>query len=114
MDKDRKTDRKPLKVYLNVFNEKTGDQIGYLVDITQEGFLLTNENPINAGETFQLKVELPAEIEGTKEFSFSATSMWSDKDSESDFYNSGFQFDKNFKIDVKIIQHLIEKYCFKS
>ena len=113
MERDQRPSRMSLKVYLKVLDEKAGQLFGYMVDITREGFLLTKETPTEPGDTFQLKLELSDEIEGRKHFHFSATSMWNEKDSESDFYNTGFKFERSSDEDGKIIEQVIEKFCFK-
>ena len=114
MEKDQRPPRMSLKVYLKVLDEKTDQLFGYMVDITPEGFLLTKEAPTESDNTFQLKLELPSEIEGRKNFQFSAISMWSEKDSESDFYNTGFKFEGTSDEDEKMIEQVTEKFCFKS
>ena len=114
MERDQRTPRMSLKVYLKVLDEKTGQLFGYMVDITREGFLLTKETSTESGNTFQLKLELPSEIEGRKNLQFSATSTWNDKDSESDFYNTGFKFEGLSDDDEKMLEQVMEKFCFKS
>jgi len=103
MEKKRQSDRKALKVYLKVMDTKTNDLLGHAVDITEKGVMLTCEGPIEAGVGFDLQLELPAEIEGIREIHFSARSMWSTKDSETDFYNTGFEFSGLSERDSRII-----------
>ncbi len=102
-----------LTVYLKVFDEKTSDLIGYLVDVNNDGLLLASEASIETNIVFRLKLELPTEIEGSQKFLFSATSRWSDKDSESNFYNSGFRFEEVSDKDKNILEQLVEKFCFQ-
>ena len=104
--------RKFLKLYLQVTDRETDQLVGHLVDITDSGGQLTSEQPIKTDETFQLTLALPAEIMGTKKLEFTATTRWSEKDSESDFYNTGFQFGELSSQNMEIIKILIEKYCF--
>jgi len=56
-----------------------------------------------------MKLELPAKIEGKQVVLFSATSKWSQKDSESDYYNSGFQLDE-----ISDMEQLMQKFCFSD
>lgn len=114
METNRKSTRMALKVYLKVLDEKTDQLFGYLVDITSEGIMLTSEASVETEAVFRFKLEFPAEIEGSKEFSFSAKSMWSEKDSETDFFNSGFKFEAPSEKDEDIIAKIIEKFCFKT
>ncbi|MFC1516240.1 PilZ domain-containing protein [Thermodesulfobacteriota bacterium] len=104
--------RKFLKLYLEVSDLETDQLFGHLVDVTDSGGQVTSEQPIKTDATFQLRLTLPAEIMGTKEIDFSATTRWSEKDSELDFYNTGFQFAELSSQNMEIIKILIEKYCF--
>jgi len=98
---------------MKVINAETQEVIGYLVNITTDGLMLTSEAPLDTEAVFQLKVIFPAEIKGSKELTLSATSRWCDQDEEdSRFYNTGFQLVDLPKPDAKIIKQLMKKYCF--
>ncbi|MEW6670146.1 MAG: PilZ domain-containing protein [Thermodesulfobacteriota bacterium] len=112
MEKKRQSDRKALKLYLQVKAVNTGDLLGHAVDITEAGVMLTSEIPIETGTGFELQLELPAEIEGIRTIQFSARSMWSAKDSETGFYNTGFEFSDLSDRDRNLITQVIKKYCF--
>jgi len=112
MEKKRQSDRKALRLYLEVTVVKTGDLLGHAVDITEKGIMLTSEARIETGVEFDLQLALPAEIEGNREIHFSARSLWSTKDSETDFYNTGFEFSELSDKDRRIIFQVIKKYCF--
>jgi len=114
MDIKRGYERKNLKIYLQAFDMKTNQIFGYIVDITKEGIMLTREQGVEIDDDFQLRVVLPAEIDGKKEFSFSAKSRWSAKDSESEFYNIGMQFINLSPSDLQIIENLIQDFCFDT
>ena len=112
MERKRQSDRKALKLYMKANNVKTGDLLGHAVDITDRGIMLTSEAPIETGAGFDLELELPAEIEGSKSFHFSARSLWSAKDSETDFYNTGFEFSDLSDRGRQVVAQLMNKYCF--
>jgi hypothetical protein len=84
------------------------------VDITKEGIMLTREQRVEIDDVFQLKMLLPAEINGRKELSFSAKSRWSEKDGESEFYNIGMLFINLSSSDLQTIENLIQEYCFDT
>ena len=114
MDIKRKTERPGLKVYLQVVDRETDRILGYAVDVTDKGFMLTSEQAIDTGLTFQLRLKLSAEIEGIKELDFTAVSRWSDQDPDTDFFNTGFQFIDLAPENEVVISRLLEKYCFGS
>lgn len=114
MDFKRGHERKDLKVFLKVLDMNTNETFGYLVNITREGVMLTKDQGVETDQKFQLKVILPSEIDGKKEFSFSAKSSWSKKDSESEFYNIGMQFIDLAPGDLIIIDKLVNDFCFNT
>ena len=114
MEKRKKSERKCLKVYLKVVNVETDQLFGYMVDITDKGLMLTSEQPVATKASFRLRVDLSSQIEGRNEFDLSAQSMWSEKDDESGFYNTGFLFIDISPEDLKIIDQMIDKLCFSE
>ena len=114
MEDKRKLKRRDLISYLRVFGEDPDKTIGHLVDITTEGIMLISEEAIETGMVFQLRMVLPAEIEGSREVTFSAESKWCREDENPAFYNTGFKLINPSPEHIKIIEHLIQKYCFRE
>jgi len=105
-------ERKNLIYYLKVSDTQSNTPIGHAVDISNHGFMLTAATPIEPKELFQLKVLLPAEMNGSWHLEFAATSRWCRPDENPDYYNVGFQFTDITPESAKIIGKLIENYCF--
>lgn len=105
-------ERKNLIYYLKVTDTNSNAPIGHAVDISNQGFILTAGNPIEPEGLFQMKLLLPAEMNGSWHLSFSATSRWCRPDENPDFYNVGFQFADITPEGTEIIEKLIENYCF--
>jgi c-di-GMP-binding flagellar brake protein YcgR len=114
VDIKRENKRKNLKVYLKTLDDRTNQVFGFIVDITKEGIMVTREQGVDVDEVLQLRMVLPTEIDGKREFSFSAKSRWSKKDSDSEFYNIGLQFIKPSPGDIRIIDNLIQNFCFDT
>ncbi len=114
MDVKRGHKRNDLKIYLKTLDDTTNQIFGFIVDITKEGVMVTKEQGVEIDDVFQLRVVLPVEIDGKKEFSFSAKSRWSKKDSDSKFYNIGLKFIKLSPGDIEIIENLIKNFCFNA
>lgn len=112
MEDKRKLKRRHLIYYLRVFNKKTDQLIGHLVDITTEGIMLISEEPIDTTAIFQLNMTLPANIEGNKQIAFKARSLWCKKDINPDFYNTGFQLINISVKGIQIIERLIHDFSF--
>ena len=97
-----------------VYDDKTDQELGYVVNITNEGIMITHDQSIDVNVDYHLKLVLSAEIEGKKELHFTARSRWTEEDSESDFYNTGFQFIDPSPPDPQIIEKLIQDFCFET
>lgn len=98
---------------MKVFNDKTDDLIGFLVNLTIEGLMLSSDGPIETETVFDLRVALPEEIKGAKEITVVAKSIWCDQD-EPPLYNTGFQLQDAEKKDIRIIEKVMKKFCFKA
>jgi hypothetical protein len=98
---------------MKVFNNDTDDLVGFLVNITTEGMMLSSDAAIETDTVFSLRVALPEEIKGNKEITLPAKSIWCDQD-EPPLYNTGFQFQDTEKKDIRIIEKIMKKFCFKS
>jgi hypothetical protein len=110
----RRVKRSHLIYYLRVFNQVNNETLGHLVDITPEGAMLISENPIPVDTHFQLRMMLPAEILGRTHLDFEAESLWSKRDLNPDFHDTGLRL-LNVKVrDTAIISRLIDEYGFRD
>ncbi len=114
MTERRKTKRRYLLYYGRVYDETAQKQLGYLVDITEHGFMLLSEEPIPVGETLRLKLELTLDIAKGPFMNFTAKSMWCEADIDPNHYNVGFEIVEIKPGDVQIIQEIITVYGFRD
>ena len=114
MAERRKTKRRYLLYYGRVYDETAQKQLGYLVDITEHGFMLLSDEQIPAGQTLHLKLELTLDIAKGPFMNFIAKSLWCDADLNPDHYNCGFEIVEIKPEDIKIIQEIIETYGFRD
>ena len=113
MQEKRKHKRIPLHYYLKVSGSDTEELLGYMIDVTPEGFKLLGEKQIPAGSQVQCTVELPEEIKGYKELSFRATACWSIQDVNPDYYASGYQIGEIEPEGETVIALIIHHYGHK-
>ena len=106
----RKLTRKQLNASLRVFDVKTGQRAGRLVDITLEGLMIVSTQPIEANETFHFSMVLPSEIKGTNRVSFTCESMWCKAANYSNHFGTGFKIIDMNKEDIDILELLIRGY----
>ncbi len=77
--------------YLRVFDQDTGKLLGYIVDISTSGMMLISDQPLPVHKEYRLYVDVPQE-EGQRERVFlKALSLWSSKDINPDFFDTGFR-----------------------
>ncbi len=114
MAERRKTKRRYLLYYGRVYDETAQKQLGYLVDITENGFMLLSEEPMPIGETMHLKLELTMDINKGPWMNFTAKSLWCEADISPDRYNCGFEIVEIKPKDIKIIRDIIETYSFRD
>jgi len=98
--------------YLKVINQKNGDVLGHLVDITTRGIMIMTQNPIPSNQLFQLTMSLPKEIMGRNSVTFDAECKWCRKSINPDYYDAGFQFVAVSPNDIKTIENLINEFLF--
>jgi len=110
----RKLKRRHLIYYLRVFDRNSGELLGHLVDVTQEGAKLISENPIPVMQRFQLRMLLPAEIFGRNELNFEAESLWSYFDINPQFHDTGFRLIDVDTRDMLTIARLINEFGFRD
>lgn len=114
MSERRKLKRIHLIYYLRVFDMATGKQIGHVIDLTTEGILMLSDQEIPLQKEFHLKMDLPSEIRGTEVFEFKAESLWSSRDENPDFINTGFKILEIEEDGLGIINRLITRFRFRD
>ena len=110
MGEKRRLSRRNLRHQLMVLDRETDELVGYLVDITTEGMMLTCKKPVNAEGTFNLKMLLPDKIKGSRQISFVAQNIWYRKDTSSGFYKTGFRLREISNGSKEAIQVLIQVF----
>ncbi len=114
MTEHRKMKRWHVIYYLRIFDRDSGSLLGHLVDITTEGIKMVSEEILPLEKDFRLKMEVPLESGKVEEVLFRARSMWSEKDTNPDFYATGFNLKKPNMDTIKIIQSLIADLSFND
>jgi hypothetical protein len=114
MKEKRKTGRRYLLYYMRVYDAGTKSQIGNLVDITPHGAMIVSEDPLEVGETLQIRMELTNDVSEHPFMEFSARSKWCELDVTPDMYNIGFEILEISPEDVKTIRRIIKQFSFRD
>jgi hypothetical protein len=109
--KKRKLTRKNFSYYMRVMNERTGDLLGQLGDISSGGFRLESDKAIAVGETFDLRIDQTGEIAPKGYITFTARTRWCQKDPyDPTIYNVGFQIIDMTPADYDIFVQMFNAY----
>jgi hypothetical protein len=107
----RKLERKNFSYYMRVMNERTGDLLGQLGDISSGGFRLESDKAIAVGEAFDLRIDQTGEISPKGYITFSARTRWCQKDPyDPTIYNVGFQIIDMTPADYDIFVQMFNTY----
>jgi hypothetical protein len=114
MQERRSFPRKYLMFYSRVFNLRTGELVGHIVEITPTGAMLISETPLETNVNYHLKMELPDELSSKQFLTFDAHSVWCNHDIIPAFYDIGFQLLNVPQSDIDLIQHLVDAFGFRE
>lgn len=110
----RKLKRRHLIYYLRVFDIKTNELLGHLVDISPGGVKIMSEGAIPIGDKYQLKMHLPDEMENATDIIFDVECVWSEQDINPEFFAAGFQIQQIDSEHARVIDRLIEEFGFRD
>lgn len=108
----RREERKNLVFFLRIYLQGSDDLIGFLIDLTTNGFHMLSEHPLEKDKEYHLVVSSPEAMNETWTLKFSARMMWVKDDNQPGYFRYGFKMEKIDPVSHSIIQHLIEHYGF--
>lgn len=110
----RSQERWNLVRYLQVTKAENNETLGHLVDVTTEGMMLISENSIPLHQTFNLRMEIPTEDNIPQMIALTAESLWTKKDVNPAFHDTGFRLINPSKRAINAITRLIEELSFDN
>ena len=76
--------------YLRAFDQDTGELLGHVVDISTGGIMLISDAPIPIDKDFRLWLDVPQEDGERERLFFEVHSLWSKRDVNPSFCDTGF------------------------
>ena len=115
MPERRKLDRRTFSYYMRLMNDKTGELVGHLADISTGGFKMESLKPIPLNMDFKFRIELTSEVADVPFIVFGARSKWCRRDHiDYSTYNVGFQITDMSRTNLEIFSRMFEKYGSKN
>lgn len=108
----RDTERKYLAFYLRVFDGASPQVLGHVVNLSAQGIMLLSDTEIPLDKDYTLRMRFPTSTADKGELLFKATSRWSKKDENPDFFLTGFQIHDLKPEDQESIIELLEEFSF--
>ncbi|HEY9152853.1 MAG TPA: PilZ domain-containing protein [Anaerolineales bacterium] len=115
MPERRKLDRRTFSYYMRLMNERTGELVGHLADLSTGGFKMDSSKPIPVNVDFKFRIELTSEIANVPFMVFGARSKWCERDHiDYSTFNVGFQITDMSPSNVEIFSRMFERYGSKD
>ena len=92
MNERRREKRGEVKSVINVIDSEDGENIGELVDISPSGMRMSGKLVVDIGKKMELILVLPKKIFGKKTIDIEVQCAWSNFNSDTQYYQSGFEF----------------------
>lgn len=110
MSEKREHKRALLVSYLDIQDAAINKEIGYLVDISHGGMMLISKNPIPVDSDMSLIIRIPEEIDETKALNVTAKSLRSIKETDLDYFSTGFRFNELTSDDLSIVDNIVAAF----
>lgn len=113
MQERRKHKRSELLYYSRIYDRNTEDVIGHLGNITPYGLMIISEEPLQIESMYNLRIELPGELEEKAYLELDAESLWCVPDINPNFYNTGFRLLDLDAEGFRIIEQMLVDHKFQ-
>ena len=110
MDERRREERKFLTYFSRVIDRNSGHMLGYLVDMTTGGAMLVGNIPLKLQEVFDVSVDLPDGFADQKELDLVVRAVWSQPDTDPEFFRTGLQLVKIEPKMLLILERLLQRF----
>ena len=114
MPERRKVKHRHLLYYGRVYDENIQKLLGYLVDITEGGFMLLSDEPYPVGIARRLKLEVTDDVGQGPYINFTVKSVWCEPDIDPSHFDVGFEIEEIRPDDKELIDKIVEKYGFRD
>ena len=102
--------RKCLKYKTTAFNTTSGDRLGELFDISQQGFRLLAPQKLNPKDTLDITLELPGLTGDSKQVQLTAECIWCGPAEQPPEFGIGFQVISISEQDNVALQYFIRDF----
>jgi hypothetical protein len=113
MDNRRKSIRRRLVSLTVVLDQKSGEVLGRIGNLTTEGLMLCSDRQLDIDQRYQLQIKLPDEVGGQSQVDLEAHSLWSQRAVDPSYFATGFEILSLSEADQHVIEILIQDAVFQ-
>ena len=107
----RRQGREIIDYYVQVLEHDTGALLGYLVDLTEHGFMLQSHEPLAGDEERRLRLVLREPLDNVDHLEVAARRVWTREKDTSVFVHNGMQFTRLDDATRARIRELMERHA---
>ena len=113
MEDRRHHDRRQMELQVEAYELHSGERLGRLADLSDDGFMLFSEVPIEADSVMQFRLVPARPLEGVESVTLGADCLWSRPGSDAQHGWAGFQIidmaeDQTEALEV-LLRHLAQE-----
>lgn len=102
----RSHNRAEVSEVIRVLDRQTGTDLGRLVNISDEGFMLLGSQPVATDNIFQLSLEFESATDNTSPILIGVESLWCHSSNDQTQYWTGFYIIDISDEDLERVRHL--------
>jgi hypothetical protein len=111
MKEQRTSPRKRVTQKIDIVDINRDEYLGNVVNISVGGFMLLCSSQPQINQLFQLRLSLPAPVDGVEYIELGAECLWCKSVSDSESCWAGFQIIDISDRDIGLIQHLFDEWA---
>ena len=110
MPDERRSATRFVTVNLGVLDRESGIPLGYMVNLSLGGMLISSELELEPDQIYSLRIPFDKAIDGVVNFDVVARCVWSGKFTGKTTYSNGFEFVKVSDSQSRFIMRIIELF----
>lgn len=87
----REAERIELLYYIRVFEKENDRFRGHLVDLSENGVMITSDEPFEPNKTYSLKMDSTIDLNMSEDLTFSVENVWCQGGESDNVWDGGFR-----------------------
>ena len=114
MAERRNKTRRSAAGYYVVFDVQKDQPLGKVVNLSEDGMMLTSSDPVEIDRLYNCRMALPDQLLDRRLIIFEARSIWSRRNDLANVYQTGYQFQEVSPKDMEVLRLLIQSWAVET